>query len=173
MRDSGTLLISFKYRRHAKPQCSPLLRLISLLLKQSPDVRPRFFNQKMALKKLEKNMPSTAANAIIRLAKLAAVESHHLSAHCAFRWTQGTVSIARRRCIFFVGSLTYVSMRSDYVSLWMFSTVIWKPYKHLASGDVTLVAKLLLRFLLTMPLEAAKKARTCRMKCCSVVKSLF
>jgi hypothetical protein len=66
-------------------------------------------------------MPSTVANANIRLAKLAAVESHHLSAHCAFRWTQGTVLIACRRCIFFVGSLTYVSIRSKYVSLWMFS----------------------------------------------------
>ena len=69
-------------------------------------------------------MPSTAANVIMRSAKLAVVESHHLSAHCAFRWTQGTVSIARRRCIFFVGSLTYVSMRSEYVSLWMFLTAI-------------------------------------------------
>jgi hypothetical protein len=63
------------------------------------------------------------------LAKLAAVESHHLSAHCAFCWTQVTVSIARRRCIFFVGSLTYVLMRSEYVLLYicMFSTAIWKP----------------------------------------------
>ncbi len=37
---------------------------------------------------------------------------------------------------------------------------------------MTLVAKLLLRFSLMMPLEAAKKARTCRMKCCSIVESL-
>jgi hypothetical protein len=57
-------------------------------------------------------MPSTAAHAIMRSAKLAAVELHHLSAHCAFCWTQGTVSIARRS-IFFVGSLTYVSMRKQ------------------------------------------------------------
>jgi hypothetical protein len=41
-----------------------------------------------------------------------------------------------------------------------------------ASG-VTSVVKLLLKFLLTMPSEAAKKARTCRMKCCSVVETLF
>jgi hypothetical protein len=68
----------------------------------------------MAQKEPKKNMPSTAANAIMRLAKLAAVESHHLSAHCAFRWTQVTVSIAHSRCIFFLGSLTYVSMRSKY-----------------------------------------------------------
>ena len=108
-------------------QCSPSSRLISSLLKQSPGIRPRFFNQKMAQKEPEKNMPSTAANAIMRSAKLTVVESHHLSAHCAFRWTQGTVLIARRRCIFFVGSLTYMSMRSEYVSLWKFSTAIWKP----------------------------------------------
>jgi len=81
----------------------------------------------MSQKEPEKNMPSTAANTMMHLAKLAAVESHHLSAHCAFCWTQGTVSITRRRCIFFVGSLTYVSMRSEYVSLWMFSTAIWEP----------------------------------------------
>jgi hypothetical protein len=81
----------------------------------------------MAQKELEKNMPFTVANAITRLAKLGAVESHHLSAHCAFHWTQGTVLIVCRMCIFFVGSLTYVSMRSEYVSLWMLSTAIWKP----------------------------------------------
>ncbi len=81
----------------------------------------------MAQKEPEKNMTSTAANAITHSAKLAAAESHHLSAHCAFRWTQWTVLIACRRCIFFVGSLTYVSMRSEYVSLWMFSSAIWKP----------------------------------------------
>ena len=126
MHDSVSLLISFEYRRHAKSQCSPSSQLISSLLKQSPGIIPRFFNQKMAQKEPEKNMPSTAANAIMRSAKLAAAESHHLSAHCAFRWTQGTVSIAHRRCIFFVGSLTNVSMRSDYVLLWIFSTAIWK-----------------------------------------------
>ncbi len=38
---------------------------------------------------------------------------------------------------------------------------------------MTLVAKLLQRFLLTMPSEAAKKVRTCEMKGCSVVESLF
>jgi len=127
MRDSGSLLISFEYRRHAKLQCSPLSRLISSLLKQSPGIRPRFFNQKMAQKEPKKNMPSTVANAIMHSAKLAAAVSHHLSAHCVFCWTHGTVSIARRRYIFFVGSLTYASMRSEYVSLWMFSTAIWKP----------------------------------------------
>ena len=58
----------------------------------------------MAQNDTEKKMPSTAANAIVRLAKLAVVVSHYLRAHCAFRWMQGTVSIARRRCIVFGGS---------------------------------------------------------------------
>ncbi len=126
MRDCGSLLISFEYKRHTKSQCNPSSQLISSLLKQSPGIRPRFFNQKMAQKEPEKNMPSPAANVIMRLAKLAEVKSHHLSTHCAFRWTRGTVSIARRRCIFFVGFLTYMLMRSEYVSLWMFLTEIWK-----------------------------------------------
>ena len=127
MRAVGSLLISFEWRRHAKLQCIPSSRLISSLLKHSPGIKPCFFSQKMAQKEPEKNFPSTAANAIMRLAKLAVVESHHFSAHFTFCWMHGTVLIARRRCSFFVGSLTYVSMRSEYVSLWIFSMAIWKP----------------------------------------------
>ena len=37
--------------------------------------------------------------------------------------------------------------------------------------DVFDSTKLLLRFLLMMPSEATKKARTCKMKCCSVLES--
>jgi hypothetical protein len=66
----------------------------------------------MAQKDPEKKMPSTAANAIVHLAKLAVVVLHHLRAYCAFCWIQGTVSITRRRCIFFVGSLMYISIDS-------------------------------------------------------------
>jgi hypothetical protein len=43
-----------------------------------------FFSQKMAQNKPKKKMPSMAANAIMHLVKLAAVELHHLRAHCAF-----------------------------------------------------------------------------------------
>ncbi len=119
IRESGRRFISFEYRRHAKSQCSPSLRLISSLLKQRPGIRPRFLSQKMAQKDPKKNMPSMAANAIMHSAKLAAVESHHLSAHCVFCRMHGTVLIALRRCIFLMGSLMYVSMRREYVSLWM------------------------------------------------------
>ena len=48
----------------------------------------------MAQKEPEKKMPSMAANAIMHLAKLAVVVSHHLRAHCAFLWMHGTVLIA-------------------------------------------------------------------------------
>ena len=51
---------------HAKSQCIPSSRLINSLLKQSPGIRPRFFSQKIAQKDPEKNMPSTAANAIMQ-----------------------------------------------------------------------------------------------------------
>jgi hypothetical protein len=78
----------------------------------------------MEQKDPEKKMPSAAAIAIVVSAKLAVVVSHHLRAHCAFRWMQGTVSIARWRCIFLVGSLMYVSINSEYVLLWMFLTAI-------------------------------------------------
>jgi hypothetical protein len=36
----------------------------------------------MAQKDPEKKLPLTAVNAIVRLAKLAVVVSHHLRAHC-------------------------------------------------------------------------------------------
>ena len=75
IRNSGSQLTSFEYSRHAKSQCSPSSRLISSLLKL-------FLSQKMAQKDPEKKLPLTAANAIVRLAKLAVVVSHHLRAHC-------------------------------------------------------------------------------------------
>jgi hypothetical protein len=60
-------------------------------------------------------------------AKLALVGLHHLRAQLALRWTHGTVLMAWSRCSFSFGSLMYVSMRREYVLLWMFSTAIWKP----------------------------------------------
>ncbi len=112
IRNSGSWLTSFEYSRHAKSQCSPSSQLISSLLKLSPGIRPRFLSQKMAQKDPEKEMPSTVENAMVRLTKLALVVSHLLRAHCAFRWMQGTVSMACGRCIFLVGSLMYVSIDS-------------------------------------------------------------
>ncbi len=57
-------------------------------------MRPRFLSQNIAQKEPEKKMPSTAANAIIRSAKLALAELHYLRAQLALRWTHGIVSIA-------------------------------------------------------------------------------
>jgi hypothetical protein len=97
MRDSGRGLTSLEYKRHAKSQCRPSLGLISLLLKQSPGIRPQILSQKIAQKDPKKKMPSTAANLIMHSAKLAVVASHHLRDHCALRWMHGTISIARSR----------------------------------------------------------------------------
>ena len=113
IQDSGSRLTSFEYRRHAKSQWSPSSWLISSLLKHKPGIKPHFFSQKIAQKEPKKKMPSMAANAIMRLAKLAEVVLHHLIAHCAFHWTHGTVLITRRRCSFFAQSLMYVSMKSE------------------------------------------------------------
>ena len=79
-----------------------------------------FLSQNMAQKDPEKKMPSTAANAMIRLAKLALVGSHHVRAQLALRWTHGIVSVAWRMCSFAAASLMYASMSSEYILLWMF-----------------------------------------------------
>ena len=86
-------------------------------------------------------MPSTAANVIIRSAKLAAVESHHLSAHCAFCWTQGMVSIARRK-VHLLRRILDVRVNEERVSLTVdvFDGNLEAVEKHLASSDVTSVA---------------------------------
>jgi len=67
----------------------------------------------MAQKEPEKKMPLTAANAIIRSAKLALVGLHHLRAQLALRWAHGTVSMVWSKCNFSFGSLMYVSMRRE------------------------------------------------------------
>ena len=74
-------LFILEYRRHAKSQWSPSSRLISSLLKHNPGISPRFLSQKMAQKEPEKKMPSIAAKAIMRSAKVALVGSHHWRAH--------------------------------------------------------------------------------------------
>ncbi len=88
---------------------------------------PCFISQNMAQKEPEKKMPSTAANAIICSTKLALVGLHHLRAQLALGWTYGIVLIAWNRYSFSFGSLMYVSIRREYILLWLFSTAIWKP----------------------------------------------
>ena len=58
------------YNMHAKSQCMPSSRLMSSLEKLRPGIKPRFLSQKMEQKLPEKKMPSTAAKATMRSAKL-------------------------------------------------------------------------------------------------------
>ena len=88
---------------------------------------PRFLSQKMAQNDPKKNTPSTVANATSCLENLIFVVSHHVRANLNFSWMQGMLVIACRRCAFSKGHLTYVSIKREYVLLWMFSTAIWKP----------------------------------------------
>jgi hypothetical protein len=60
-------------------------------------MRPLFFNQKIEAKEPEKKIPSTAAKAINRSAKLDRSSEIHLSAHAAFFWIHGIVSMASNR----------------------------------------------------------------------------
>ena len=92
----------------------------------SPGISPRFLSQKSAQNDPEKKMPSTTAKATRRSPKVAS-EPIHFSAHSAFALTHGTVSIARSSRSRSAGALTYASIKSAYVSEWMFSIAIWKP----------------------------------------------
>ena len=75
-------------------QWSPSLRLINSLLNLRSGTSLRYLSQNMAQKEPKKKMPSRAANAILRLAKLALVGLHHLRAQLALRWTHDTVLMA-------------------------------------------------------------------------------
>jgi ribonucleotide reductase beta subunit family protein with ferritin-like domain len=58
------------YNKHANSQCKPSSREINSLLKVKPGIKPRFFSQKIEQKLPEKKIPSTAAKATKRCAKL-------------------------------------------------------------------------------------------------------
>ena len=113
------LCLSFLYMRQAKSQWRPSSLLISSFEKVRPDISPlgrgrkersvtgklfkkvksnpknrrfsnRFLSQKMAAKEPEKNIPSTAANAMILSPKEAFFEPIHCNAQSAFLFTHGT-----------------------------------------------------------------------------------
>ena len=99
MRDSGSRSTSFEYSRHAcKVAVQPFVSDNQFIADAGSWHQATFLSQKMAQKDPEKKMSSTEANAIMHLAKLAVVVSHHLRAQYAFRWMQGTVSIVRLFC---------------------------------------------------------------------------
>ena len=69
MTSLDNLLFKSLYKHTAKSVCKPSSLLINSLLKVNPGIRPLFFNQKIAQNEPEKKIPSTAANAITRVAK--------------------------------------------------------------------------------------------------------
>lgn len=101
------LLIRFLYMRQAKSQCNPSSLLISSLENVKPGINPllviliiiinitnnfsnRFFSQNIAANDPEKNIPSTAANAMILSPKESSLDCIQLIAQSAFFLTQGT-----------------------------------------------------------------------------------
>jgi hypothetical protein len=63
---------------------------MSSLENVKPGMRPRFLSQKIDAKDPEKKIPSTAANATSRSAKVEFLSAIHLSAHSALALIQGT-----------------------------------------------------------------------------------
>lgn len=72
-------------------------REINSLLCVKPGINPRFFIQKIAAKLPEKNIPSTAAKAIRRSAKVALSLDIQRSAQSAFFRIQSILKIALNR----------------------------------------------------------------------------
>lgn len=84
---------------------------------------------KMAANDPEKKIPSTAAKVMSRLAK-DLLDEIHRRAQSAFSRMHGMASIAVSSLIFSSASFMYVSMKSEYISEWIFSIV-----KHRALGS--------------------------------------
>ena len=99
--------------KQAKSVCMPSSRLISSFEKVRPGMSPRFFIQNMEAKEPEKNIPSTAAKAMRRSAKVERWSEIHFKAHSALRLMQGMVSIASKRYSRWTGSLMYVSIKRE------------------------------------------------------------
>lgn len=79
---------------HANSVCNPSSRAINSLEKHNPGMRPRFFNQKIEANDEEKNIPSTAANAIKRTGNDDDASSIQRIHHSALAATDGIVLIA-------------------------------------------------------------------------------
>src|SRR5271156_4084602 len=102
--------------RQAKSVCMPSSREISSLEKVRPGMRPRFLSQKMEAKEPEKKIPSTAAKATRRWAKVERLSEIQRRAQSAFLRMQGMVSMALKRYVRCFGSLIYVSINKLYIS---------------------------------------------------------
>ena len=105
IRSFGTLFIRWcSCKCTAKSQCTPSSLEINSFEKVSPGIRPRFFNQNIEQNAPLKNIPSTAAKAIKRSAKLG--ESIHFIAQSAFFLIAGKFSNALNNLSFSSSSLT-------------------------------------------------------------------
>ena len=71
----------------------------------SPGMRPLFLSQKIEANDPEKKIPSTAAKAINRSAKVDCLSVIHFKAQSAFFLIQGIVSMASKRYVRRAGSL--------------------------------------------------------------------
>ena len=83
-------LLRCEKRRQAKSVCMPSSREMSSFEKVRPGMRPRFLSQKMAAKEPLKKIPSTAAKATRREAKVEFLSEIQRSAQSAFLRMQGT-----------------------------------------------------------------------------------
>jgi hypothetical protein len=83
--------------RHAKSVWRPSSLEINSFEKVNPGIKPRFLSQKMEANEPEKKMPSTAAKAIKRSAKVDRSSEIHFKAQSAFFLMQGMVSMASKR----------------------------------------------------------------------------
>jgi hypothetical protein len=81
--------------RQAKSVCMPSSREMSSLEKVRPGIRPRFLSQKMDANEPLKKIPSTAAKAIRRVAKVEFLSEIHRRAQSAFLRMQGTMRRVR------------------------------------------------------------------------------
>jgi len=72
--------------------CMPSSREMSSFENVRPGMRPRFLSQKMEAKDPLKKIPSTAAKATRRCAKVEFLSEIHLRAQSAFLRMQGTVT---------------------------------------------------------------------------------
>lgn len=88
--------------------------------KQSPGITPFVLNQNIEAKDEEKNIPSTAANAISRVANVDVRSSIHLMVQSALDLIAGTFSIALNKAVRSSQSCIRDDSNSEYVSAWIF-----------------------------------------------------
>ena len=95
----------------AKSRCNPSSREMSSLANERPGRRPRFLSQKTAQKAPEKKMPSTAAKAMRRSAKVRVSELVQYCIQSILLWMLGKLRVTSKSRFCSVGSLTIAVRR--------------------------------------------------------------